>query len=72
VENILSGGNLLEWQPIYTIKNEIAYWRFPTFVCSQTKISSKIVYNIFMKSQEMKHPDFLANIDFDLVEKKCL
>jgi hypothetical protein len=25
-----------------------------------------------MKSQEMKHPDFLANIDFDFVEKKCL
>jgi hypothetical protein len=69
-EKILSG-NLLEWRPMWKWQKEIGYWYFPTFVCSQTKISSPNVYNILMKSPKTKNPDFLAGIDFDLVEKKC-
>jgi hypothetical protein len=65
-------GNLVEWYPMWKSEKESVYWYFPTFVCSQARISSRNVYNIAMKSPETKNPDFLTSIPLDLVERKCL
>jgi hypothetical protein len=66
----------LEGFPDYFAKilngNLVEYWDFPTFVCSQARISSSNVYNIAMKSPETKNPDFLTSIPLDLVERKCI